>query len=186
MTKTSEIQKDLNFISEVVNASEKDRGVPAIYFLWALIVPIGYGLIDFYPQLSGQFWMIAGPVGGVLSGLLGWRYSKKTGQVENKEFQKNAIHWGAMLAAIFMAVNLVNLGLITKEGLSAVCLLIVSLSYILAGNYMDRTFLWLGAVLMLGYFPLVNNIGYTWTILGAVISLGLVISGVKSVRNGKS
>jgi hypothetical protein len=183
MNQSKELRDNLNFVSEVVKSSEKDMGVPSIYFLWAFIVPVGFILTDFYPQLSGNFWMVMGPVGGAVSGYFGWKYSKKVGQIENKELQRNVIHWGAMLISIYMASSLVSMNMITGRGLGAVTLLLVSLSYILAGNYLDRALLWLGIIMMVGFYPIVNSVGYTWSIIGVAVSIGLLTAGFKALKD---
>ncbi|MEM7646182.1 MAG: hypothetical protein AAF203_04680 [Pseudomonadota bacterium] len=186
MNQSKELKDNLDFVSRVVKESENGRGVPGIYFLWALIVLIGFSITDFYPQFSGQFWMIAGPLGGIISGFLGWQYSRKLGQVSTDDLQKNLIHWGAMLAAIFMASSLVHNNLISGRGFGAVTLLIVAFSYILAGNYLDRVLLWLGFVMLAGFYPIVNNFEHTWTIIGVAVCAGLTIAGIKALKNEKA
>jgi hypothetical protein len=124
-----------------------------------------------------------GPMGGLVSGLLGWKHSKKIGQIEYKDVQKNLVHWGTMLISIFMVSSLVKMNMITGRGFGAVTLLLVSLTYILAGNYLDRALLWLGIVMMAGFYPLVNNLNYTWSVIGIAVSLGLNITGLKALQN---
>ena len=51
----------------------------------------------------------------------------------------------------------------------------IGLVYFLAGVHLDRNFLWLGPVLIVGGVLVGMAPRYGWTILGVVVALGLVV-----------
>ena len=53
-----------------------------------------------YSGSVGLFWTIAGPVGFLLSGFLGWLYSKTRGQVSSREGSFVALHFLGTLVAV--------------------------------------------------------------------------------------
>src|SRR3546814_6652087 len=50
MTTEDRIRQDLDYVTSTVRRERVGRGVPAVYFLCASIVPPGFALIDFFPQ----------------------------------------------------------------------------------------------------------------------------------------
>ena len=75
MAQLANIANDLAFVRTRVDRSDQSAFPSSILFLWAGIVLVGSVLIDVAPVLGGVFWIVAGPVGGVLSAILGWRWS---------------------------------------------------------------------------------------------------------------
>ena len=45
MTHDEQIRHDLDYISAAVRRQEQPVGTPAIYFLWAVLVPVGFALL---------------------------------------------------------------------------------------------------------------------------------------------
>ena len=60
MTHDEQIRHDLDYISAAVRRQEQPVGTPAIYFLWAVLVPVGFALPDFAPQWAGLYWLFTG------------------------------------------------------------------------------------------------------------------------------
>ena len=52
MTTNDNLRQDLAFVASAVRRHERAAGVPSIYFLWAVIVAVGFALPDFAPHLS--------------------------------------------------------------------------------------------------------------------------------------
>jgi hypothetical protein len=184
MKNINNTQQDLQFISEAVKASDQNS-VPSIYAIWAVITLIGYSMIDWAPNSVGLFWAFAGPLGGLASYYLGHRHAKITGQVARKDGLKHALHWIAMLAAIFMTVFLAHWGYVTPKGQSLVILMITAFSYITAGNYLDKNLRFIGIVMGLCFFPIAMYGQYVWTGLAVVFSAALAITAVMESRNAR-
>jgi hypothetical protein len=63
MAELEQLRRDIGYVRDVVDRSEKRGGPAAIYLFWAAVVLVGFPLGDFAPQHTGTFWMIAGPLG---------------------------------------------------------------------------------------------------------------------------
>jgi len=55
-------------------------------------------------------------------------------------------------------------------------LLILSLTYFLAGIHLDRSLLWVSAMMVAGYLALFFLNGPVWTVTGVAVALGLVLT----------
>src|SRR3546814_3286665 len=66
MTTEDRIRQDLDYVTSTVRRERVGRGVPAVYFHWASIVPPGLALIDLLPQSAGLYWGVFGIGGGAL------------------------------------------------------------------------------------------------------------------------
>ena len=71
MNSTDHLRQDLDYIARAVRRSDRCSGIPAIYYLWAAIVSVGFALPDFVPQLAGPYWLVFGIGGGLASWWLG-------------------------------------------------------------------------------------------------------------------
>jgi hypothetical protein len=182
MESINDISKDLAFIAKTVEGSKRVR-VPSVYLLWAIIIPIGFAMVDFRPQFVGTYWSFLGPIGGVLSGYLGWKSSRHLGQLNRSEAFQTATHWFSMMIAIVMTSTLIDFGYITPKGLGLVILILVSLSYFMAGNYLDKNMRKIGIVMALGFFPIAFLGQYVWTALGIIVSAGLVLTAIIERKN---
>ena len=56
------LQQDLDYVAAAVRRHDASLGVPAIYFLWAVLVPVGFALPDLAPGIAGPYWLVAGIV----------------------------------------------------------------------------------------------------------------------------
>lgn len=183
MTQTEQLQQDLDYVRTVVRHHEVDLGVPAIYFLWAAVILVGFALPDLAPRLAGRYWVLAGIGGGLLSWWLGARDAKRSGFNDAALGRRHGAHW--LLTGL--AFLLSALPLITGRGDPAAAvgnfLLITGLSYALAGVHLNRPMLWSGLVMLFSYGLLqLFSPPYTWTITGIVIALSLAWAGVSAQR----
>jgi cell division protein FtsW len=94
MTKTEQLQQDLDYIATAVRRRDRPIGIPAIYFLWAAIIGIGFALPDFAPRSLNGFWLVAGIGGGLLSWWLGERESRRSGVNDAELGRRYGLHWG--------------------------------------------------------------------------------------------
>lgn len=170
------IEEDLGYVRDVVSRSERDDTPRAIWYLWAAIGLVGFGLIDFRPQSVGLFWLVAAPLGFLASMWLGWRHGRALGQESRREGRLHMLHWGGMGGAIVLLVFFAVRGHLIGEEIAQAILLVVALGYFLAGVHLARPLVWVGLALA-GSFIAVEFIdGYVWTAVGVVMALALVIT----------
>lgn len=176
MPATTNVRDDLGYVRDVVNRSERSAFPSAIAYLWAVIGVVGFSLIDFAPERVGYYWMVAAPVGFVLSAWLGWRRARAVGQESARDGRQHMLHWGGLLAAIFLLAPLVLKGALAGEAIGQVILLIVSLGYFLAGVHLVPALRWAALAMVVGYVVTVTIDAFAWTALGVLFAAGLVIS----------
>lgn len=183
MSVNESIRDDLNYVASTVRRQERHRGLPAIYFLWAVIVLVGFSLPDFAPYAAGPYWFIAGISGGLLSWWLGARAGRKTGINDKELGWRYGAHWmiagfGFLLAGLPLIVRHASVAVDTSS-----FLLVGGLVYALAGVHLERPLLWSGLLMMAAYVVLVIfQPPYVWTITGATISLSLVWAGLAATQ----
>src|SRR5436190_4879920 len=173
MEELKQLESDLGYVREVVRKSEHDRSPAVVYLLWAAITLAGFALVDFAPKRVGFFWLVAGPMGGLISAWLGRRQSVRRGQVRREEGIRWGLHWGGMMAAILLAVPLAVTGVIQARGFGNVILLVVALTYFLAGVHLERPLAWIGALIAVGYIALFFIPAYGWTFVGVLVAAAL-------------
>lgn len=192
MTETNDrIHEDLRYVRDVVGEAQRSESPAAIYFLWAALSIVGFALIDFRPAAAGPYWAVAGPLGGVLSGWLGYRQGQRMGQQSAREGTYHALHWIGMMVAIFLTIPLRTHMGVPDRALPTIILLVIALAYYTAGIYLDRKMLWVGLLAAACYIAtiVVGPWPWLWTTCGAVVALGLSVNGVTSLaarRTGKA
>jgi hypothetical protein len=174
-----DIESDLGYVRDLVRKSDRKPTPAPVYLLWAVLVLVGFSLVDFAPQWVRYYWMVAAPLGGLASGWLARRISKNKGQVRRDIGVRHALHWGGMLMVVGLAVVLAVRGQIPEVELGRVILLLVAFGWWAAGVHFDRTFLLLGGMMMVGFvgtliFPL-----YAWTTLGVLMAISLTIAAFR-------
>lgn len=183
MTKTEQLQQDLDYVAGAVRRRDRPAGVPAIYFLWAAIVAIGFALPDFAPHIAGPFWLMAGIGGGLLSWWLGARDARLNGICDVELGRRYGLHWciagvGCLLGAVPMFTGDVSIG----TGVSNF-LLVAGMAYALAGVHLERPLLWSGLLMLVAYAVLtVFSLPYTWTLTGLAIGVSLLWAGLAARR----
>jgi hypothetical protein len=181
MPDLNQIQDDLGFVRRTVEGATPPS-IVSIYFLWALISLVGFALVDFAPERVGWYWTIAGPVGFVISALLGWRHQATAGAVDRGYGMRHLQHWGAMMVAIFLLVPLAIRGQIAGEAIGPIVLLLLGQSYFHAGLYLDPRLRWAGLLMLVGYVMVLAITAYAWTILGAVGFVVMTVLGILGSR----
>jgi hypothetical protein len=176
MDEARNYEGDLQYVRQVVQKAEGIKAPVSIYYLWAVLCLVGWPMVDFAPRSVGLYWMIAGPVGFLLSGYIGWRYSRTLGQVSMRDGIFTALHWLGALVAMGLVSLLVINEILAPSGIPHVILLILAFSYFTAGLYQARPLLWIGVLLAVAYAVAVLIQGPVWTILGVVVAASLVAS----------
>jgi hypothetical protein len=180
MTEDKQARADLSYVRAVLDRAESADNPATIYFLWAVLTFIGFAMIDYLPEKTGLYWMIVAPLGGLLSGYLGWRAGRATGQASRREGVLQALHWTGMMAAILLLVPLAATHGIGVDEMPRLILLIVAIAYYTAGVHLDRRLLWIsivlgGCYLFTVYMPDVPRL---WTITGAMMAGSLAAAGI--------
>ncbi len=179
MTDAERLHEDLSFVRRAV-----DRPAPAgpatIYWLWAAICLVGIALPDHSPRHVPLFWSIAGPTGWLVSLVLGYRHSRRVGQLDGREGLRHFAHWGILLGAVGIVLLLAHRGLVAPAGVGPVSLLLVGVTYLLAGLHLDRLLLLPGALMVAGVFVLLSR--DSWTLVAGLVAFGLACAGVVASR----
>lgn len=183
MTSADQIKQDLDYVASAVRRQDRSTGVPAIYFLWAGIVLVGFALPDFAERQAGAFWFVAGIGGGLLSWWLGERDARRTGINDVALGRRYGMHWliaglGFLLSALPMVTGRGDVALGASN-----FLLVAGLAYALAGVHLERPLLWSGLLMLAAYAVLILfSPPYTWTIAGIVIAVALAWAGLAAQR----
>jgi len=182
MNSTTDLASDLAFIRERIGRAKQPGGAATIYFLWAGICLVGFVLTDLNAPLAGAFWAVAGPAGALASGVLGYRWSRRMGQVSKQEGFQHAAHWGGMMGAIVLSQILVATGTVPPESGAATILLIVSLGYFYGGLHLERPLLWLSGLQLVGYLVVVLSSNPPWTLIGIFLAIGFAWVGRSELK----
>jgi len=182
MPQMSRIEEDLGYVRAAVTRMDRFRSPAAIYFLWAAIVAAGFSLVDLAPRVVGLYWLAAAPAGFVLSVWLGWRASRRAGEMARAEALRHMLHWLGLLAAGGLALLPVLTGQTSRYGFAATVVLLTALAYWLAGVHGDRAMLVVGALLGAGYAVIVLLPGPVWTITGLLIGAAMAAAGWSAGR----
>lgn len=173
MSAAENAKSDLQFVRAAVQRAEPPTP-PALYFLWAAIMLAGGVLADFRPLWVGRYWLVAAPLGFVVSAVLGHRWQQHLGQVSLEAGRKEFLHWAAMLGAAALAVLLVVADTLTPHGLGSVMLLLVALTYVQAGVHLHRSLVWIGLVIGAAYVLTLFAKPYEWTLASVLVAIALV------------
>ena len=100
MSPSDSLKQDLQYVASAVQHRDRSPGVPAVYFLWASIVLIGFALPDLAPRFAGPFWLVASIGGGLLSCNLGRRDAQRNGVIDAELGRRHGFTgWSAGLAS---------------------------------------------------------------------------------------
>ena len=178
MSDVKQLQDDLHFVRGAVARRERaDYAPPGIMYVWVVYILVGYTLMDFRTQFAGPFFAIGGIVGGILSAILGRMHARKVGEQDLTTYFRALLHFGggiAVAAAGAIALG-AFIGSIPDMQVAQVFVVMIGLVYFLWGVHYQRYFMFLGPIVMAGGVLVGQIHHFGWTILGAVISLGLIL-----------
>ena len=180
MTETQQLKDDLNYIAAAVRRAEPS-GVAAIYFLWAILVPMGFALADFSPDHAGWYWLIAGPGGGLLSFLIGARTAHQRGERDRRIGMAYAWHW-TFAGMAFLGVGFpVIAGTVSPAQAAPYMLLVCAMAYGMAGTLLEPPLRWVGLVMYAGFAMLtLAQLPYAWTLTGLLVGAALAYAGLRA------
>ena len=177
------LEGDLSFVRGALDASAQSPSPSVLYFLWAVIVLVGFSLVDFRADLVPAYWAVAAPAGFVASAYLGWRHARRIGQASASGGRRHMLHWGAVLVAVALAVLLGASRAMPSGTLQTVILLLLSLGYFTAGLHLDRSFLWVGLLMAAGSILVTVVSVYAWTAVGITLAVSLTVAGMREGRS---
>ncbi len=182
MNHREQVEQDLRYVRSAIERSDTHRTPRLICFLWAALVFVGFALVDLRVAWVPTYWTFAGPGGFLLSGYLGWRHARYAGQPSAWMGRCQMLHWGAMLACVYLMLLLPALGAMAWEGVGPAILLVLALGYFQAGVHFDGAFRWIGLLLAVGYILVLFVQVYAWITIGAVIALSLGTVGLRTSK----
>jgi hypothetical protein len=152
----------------------------AILWLWAAITVPGFAIVDVAPERAGLYWLVAGVAGFLLSAWMGARGQRAIGQESAETGRRHMLHWAGMGVAIFLLSFGAEGWGSTPQASSHAILLMVALSYWLAGVHLIPALKWMGVVAAAVYVALafLEGFAYPWTAAGIVIAAGLVVASL--------
>lgn len=161
-------RENLAYVKQVLNASNSPNNYPAIYYLWGVLVFVGFGIAEFKVAWTSSYWLIAAPIGMVISAWLGIKQDQQRGQQDRQSGGDYMTHFSALLAVIFLAI-------FTQQYQSI--LLLISLGYLLAGIHLDRLMLVVGVLAALIYLAIEAGLIHSNLVVGAVFAIGFFATG---------
>ena len=183
---SKKIEEDLGYVKNLVDKSELIMNPPSVFILWAAIIAVGFSFVDFAPKYVGFFWMIASPLGGLLSGFLGRKTGRARGQLDAGTGRKHAIYWSGLLTVTILAVLLGVRGFIHGAVTSQVILLVVAMGWWGAGVLFDRYFLYLAGIMMAGFTATLFLNRYVWTAMGLLLAATLTVIAIQKGKKNAS
>jgi hypothetical protein len=180
MVDERQLQDDLSYVRSAVARGETGSNPAGVYFLWAAITFVGFALLDYVPEKSGLFWMFAGPLGGVASGLLGRRAGRARGQGSEAAGRRHWLHWTALVLAIVLLLPLTATGRIPPGETPRLVLLLVAFAYFTGGAYLDARLRWIaGAVAGCYLLTVVQpQMPRLWTVTAFILAASFVAGGL--------
>ena len=183
MTDLEHLKNDLDFVSTAVQRGRRDMGAAPMYYLWAILVAIGFALPDFAPRAALPFWTVAGIGGGLLSVWLAHRYGQSMGVRDAEMGWRQGMHWLASGIAIGIAMLAIATGKVPPDTGAPLMLALVGQAYLLAGIHIHPPLRWSGAVLLVSAAALVwFRIPYLWTAIGLAVAVALIAGGIAAHR----
>jgi hypothetical protein len=178
MSDVQQLRDDLHFVRGAMSRRERsDYAPPGMMYLWVVYILVGYTLMDFRLDYAGPWFAIGGIVGGIFSAWIGRRYSRKVGESDRTTANKAMLHFfgGIFLGALGTIALATFIPVLRSTQGSQVFVVMIGLVYFLWGVHYQRYFMFLGPIVMAGGVLVGQIHHFGWTILGAVISLGLIL-----------
>jgi hypothetical protein len=188
MTQSDQIRDDLSFVRGVVARRGESPVIPAMYYIWAVYVFVGYTLLDVNVRWANWFFLLAWFPAGAACGIVRRHSVQKLGERDDAANQKRRMHF--MVGSLLAVGGVIGLaccvptfrGPVTGQ----VMVVMFGLIYFLAGVHIDGSFLWLGPVLIVGGIVVGLVPHYGWTALGVVIAGGLCAAAVLAARRQRA
>ena len=184
MTDTDSIKDDIAYVRAVAERTGPGH-VPAIYVIWAVICVVGFSLVDLVGPGSswvGIYWLAAGPVGGLVTWWLAARAGARDGQADRRLGKRWAGHFLGFFVVGLLGCVLAAAGELSWSGLSSLWILLLALTYFLAGLHLDRRLMPVSLVLGVGYLFTLYLPEFRFTVAGVLVAVALVVQGLRGMR----
>lgn len=175
MTDAASIKDDLAYVRAAAEGAQPTH-VPAIYLLWAAICVVGFPLVDIVGPGSawiGIYWTVAGPLGGLLTWRLAVQAGRRAGQADRRAGKRWIGHFLAFFGTGVLGMGLIASGQLTWAGVSSLWILLLALTYFLAGLHLERRLMPVGVVLAAGYLFTLYLPEYGATTAGVTVATTL-------------
>lgn len=176
MTDIDKLREDVAYVRA---ATDRSENVPfsSIYVLWGVIILFGFPISDFFDDKSWirWYWLVATPIGFLLSMWLGSRASARIGQADMERGMRWVKHWLAFVVAGVLGGLLVTGGKLIGSGIGALSVLLLALAYFYAGLHLDRRLVPVGILIGI-CFPIILYLpSFGSTASGVVIAGALFV-----------
>lgn len=185
MTQSDQIRDDLSFVRQAVARRE---GAPLAftpaYYIWAVYILLGYCLLDVNVHWANWFFLLAWVPMGAACGIARHFWVRRHGERNSDAGRKVRLHFAVGgLLAIGAVIGLACCapsfrGPVTGQ----VVVILFGMIYFLAGVHLDRSFLWLGPILIVGGITVGLVPHYGYSALGVVIAGGLCAAAMLASR----
>ena len=176
MTEAASMKDDIAYVRAAAERSQPGH-VPAIYLIWAAIAVCGFALVDLVgpgSSVVGIYWTIAGPAGCALTWWLAARAGSHAGQADRRTGRRWVGHFLGFFAVGLLGMGLVASGQLNWSGVSSLWVLILALTYFLAGLHLERRLMAVGVVLAIGYLFTLYLPEFGFTTAGVMFAMALV------------
>jgi 1,4-dihydroxy-2-naphthoate octaprenyltransferase len=185
MTQSDQIREDLSFVRAAV--TRRDGEPPRFstqYYIWAVYVLVGYCLLDINTHWANWFFLLAWFPTGAACGVARHFWGRKHGEIDaviDRKMRRHFMYGGLLAVASVIGLACFVPGFrgpITGQ----VSVILFGIIYFLAGVHFDRSFLWLGPVLVVGGIVVGAIPHCGWSVLGIIIAVGLCSAAVINAR----
>lgn len=189
MATRERIKDDLAYVKDAVERTGNVH-VPAVYLMWAAIGLVGFSMPDFitngwvgwsYSSI-GWYWAVMGPVGFAASWWLSMRANDRVGQMSRRTGIRWGLHWAAFGATGVLGIALALSGHVGWEVFGVLWVLLLALSYTLAGVHLERRLLPIGIALGVGYLTILFLPNYGWIAAGVLTAAALTAQAFIGAR----
>lgn len=168
---------NIDYAIEKLKVANGQSMSPLIYALWGGLVALGF-LVSTSSQLSmGFYWLIAMPLGMIVSIWIAGAHSKKVGQKNSVLGKNTAIHFlimgGFMLAASFGSDPVAGL-------------LILGLAYCLGAVHIDKWMMIFGICTLITYVGISTSYIDSNLVAGTLLAGGLFATAILSAISQKA
>ena len=189
MAAGEQIKDDLSYVRGAVERGANVH-VPVVYLVWAAICLVGFSMPDFITRGwvgwsysgIGWYWAVMGPLGFAASWWLSARANDRAGQMSRRTGIRCGLHWAAFGATGVLGIALAMSGYVGWEVYGALWVLILALSYTLAGVHLERRLLPIGLMLGVGYLAILFLPHYGWIAAGALTAGALTAQAIIGAR----
>ena len=184
MTDKQSLEEDLAYVRAAAEQSTTVH-VPAIYLLWAALSLCGFALIDVMGPESawiGFYWLIATPAGLGTTWWLAGRAGCRAGLYDRDTDNRWKLHFLGFLAAGLLGYGAIAAGQLTWSGFGSLWILLLALTYFLAGLHLNSRLLPIGLLLGVGYLVSLFMPEYGFTTVGVAFAGALTTQAFLGAR----